>query len=82
LFETILSEELLARRVGDVRHELGLDRESLPPAPRDRAAFVWWMLASVATYAGVWMVALAPLALMGLLVMLLANNNCLAFWSF
>jgi len=82
LFDVTLSDELLARRVGDVRRELRLDREIAPPALRDKAAFIGWMLASIATYIGVSAIVLAPLAMLILLIILLANSSCLTFWNF
>lgn len=82
LYRATFSDELLARKVGDVRRELDLDREPEPPAPGDRKAFIFWSLASAATFVGVWAVALLPLAMLVLLVVLLANNNCLSFWRF
>jgi hypothetical protein len=40
------------------------------------------MLASVATYIGVSAIMLAPLAMLILLIILLANSSCLTFWNF
>ena len=75
-------DELLGRKVGDVRRELSLDKVLTSPTPRDRKAFVLWALASVAVYLGTWVMALAPPATFALLILLLANNQCLTFWSF
>jgi len=82
LYHTPFSDELLARKVGDVRRELDLDKTPAPPAPADRKAFIFWSLVSAATYAGAWAVALLPLATLVLLVVVLANNKCLTFLSF
>jgi hypothetical protein len=82
LYRASFSEELLARKVGDVRRELALDKTPAPPTPADRKAFIFWSLASAATYVGVWAVALLPLATLVLLVVVLANNKCLSFLSF
>ncbi len=82
LYRGIVYNELLERKVGDVRRELSLDRRPAPPTPRDRRAFVLWALASVAVYLGTWIVALAPLATFALLIILLANYKCRTFWSF
>lgn len=41
------NDELLARPLGEVRAELGLDREPPPPTWRDRLAFTLWALLSV-----------------------------------
>jgi len=82
LYRSTYSDELLARTVGEMRRELDLDREFAPPTPHDRRAFVFWSLASVATLAGTWIVALLPLATLALLVFLLASNDCVNFWRF
>jgi hypothetical protein len=82
LYRTTFSDELLSRTVGEVRRELALDKEPAPPDAADRRAFVFWSLASVATLAGTWIVALLPLATLVVLVVLLANNNCVSFWRF
>lgn len=82
LYRTTFSDELLARKVGDVRRELDLDSAPAPPAPGDRLAFVFWSLASAGVFAGVWAAALLPAGTLLLLVYLLANNKCLSFWSF
>ncbi|HEY9402763.1 MAG TPA: hypothetical protein VIQ24_08705 [Pyrinomonadaceae bacterium] len=82
LYRTTFSDELLARRVGDVRRELELDITHAPYAPGDRRAFVFWSLASAATFAGTWAAALLPAGTLLLLVYVLANNKCLSFWSF
>lgn len=82
LYRTTFSDELLARTVGEMRRELNLDKETVEPSPVDRRAFVLWSLASVATYAATWIVVLMPLVTFLLLVMLLANNDCVNFWRF
>jgi hypothetical protein len=82
LYRATFSEELLARKVGDVRRELDLDKTPAPPAPADRRAFILWSLASAGVFAGTWVVALLPVATLVLLVVLLANNKCLTFLSF
>ncbi|HZH30969.1 MAG TPA: hypothetical protein VEY11_09410 [Pyrinomonadaceae bacterium] len=82
LYRTKFSDELLARRVGDVRRELALDRAAAPPAHADRGAFVFWSLVSAALFAGTWAVALLPAAAFALVVYVLATNKCLPFWSF
>ena len=79
LYRETFSDELLARTVGDVRRELDLDKLPAPPTPADRKAFIFWSMASAATYAGVWAAALLPVAALVLLVVLLANNKCLTF---
>jgi hypothetical protein len=82
LYRTNFSDELLARTVGDMRRELDLDKEIVEPSPADRKAFVFWSLASVATYTATWLVVLLPLATLALLVVLLASNDCVNFWRF
>lgn len=82
LYRTTFSDELLARTVGEVRRELDLDKEPVDVSPADRKAFVFWSLASVATYAATWIVVLLPLATLALLVFLLASNDCVNFWRF
>ncbi|HLL15512.1 MAG TPA: hypothetical protein VK388_10640 [Pyrinomonadaceae bacterium] len=82
LYRTTFSDELLARRVGDVRRELELDKTHAPRASGDRRAFVFWSLASAATFAVTWTAALLPAGTLLLLVYVLANNKCLSFWSF
>lgn len=82
LYRTTFSDELLARRVGDVRRELELDITHAPHAPGDRRAFVFWSLASAGVFAGTWAAALLPAGTLVLLVYVLANNKCLSFWSF
>jgi hypothetical protein len=77
LYRATFSDELLARKVGDVRRELDLDKPPAPPA--DRKAFIFWSLVSAATYFGVWAMALLPVAALALLVVLLVNNKCLTF---
>ncbi|HEY0083471.1 MAG TPA: hypothetical protein VGB61_11810 [Pyrinomonadaceae bacterium] len=79
LYRETFSDELLARKVGDVRRELDLDKLPAPPAPADRKAFIFWSLVSAATYFGVWAVALLPVATLALLIVLLVNNKCLTF---
>jgi len=79
LYRTTFSDELLARRVGEVRRELDLDCADAPPASGDRRAFVFWSLASAFVFAGVWASALLPAGTLALLVWLLANNKCLSF---
>jgi len=63
---------ILARRVGEERHRLGLDNcndfGGACPTWRDRAAFVFWAAASLATYAALGALIFAPaLALFGAL---------------
>lgn len=82
LYRTTFSEELLARTVGEMRRELDLDREHVPPSPGDRGAFVFWSAASAATLAGTLLVALLPLMMFALIVALLATNDCVNFWRF
>ncbi|HEV2802392.1 MAG TPA: hypothetical protein VGW12_18110 [Pyrinomonadaceae bacterium] len=83
LYRTVFSDELLARRVGDVRRELALDKsDAAPPTSADRRAFVFWSLVSATTYAGVWAAVLAPVAVFALLVFVLVNNKCLGLWGF
>jgi hypothetical protein len=82
LYRTAFSNELLARRVGDVRRELDLDKIPASPAPADRKAFIFWSLASATTFAGTLAVALLPVLMLVLLVVVLAHNKCLAFWNF
>ncbi|MCA1564771.1 MAG: ubiquinone biosynthesis protein COQ4 [Acidobacteria bacterium] len=79
LYRATFSEELLARKVGDVRRELGLDKTPAPPAPADQKAFIFWSLVSAGVFAGTWAMALLPLAVLGLLVFVLAHNKCLTF---
>jgi hypothetical protein len=82
LYRTTYSDELLARTVGEMRRELKLDKEPVRPSPADRRAFIFWSLASVVTYVGAWLVVLLPFATLVLLVVLLANNDCVNFWRF
>jgi hypothetical protein len=82
LYRTTFSDALLARTVGEVRRELDLDREPAPPTRHDRRAFIFWSLASVATLAGTWSVALLPLVTLALVVVLLASKGCVNFWRF
>ncbi|HEX8131645.1 MAG TPA: hypothetical protein VF527_21290 [Pyrinomonadaceae bacterium] len=82
LYRTTFSDELLARKVGDVRRELDLDCAPAPPAPADRRAFIFWSLVSAGVFAGMWAAVLLPAATLALLVVVLANNKCLTFWSF
>lgn len=82
LYRTVYTDALLARTVGEMRRELDLDKETVAPSPDDRKAFVLWSLASVATLAGTWMVALLPFATLALLVVLLASKSCVNFWRF
>lgn len=82
LYRTTFSDELLARTVGEVRRELELDKETARPSSADRRAFVLWSLASVATYAATWFVALLPFALLALIFVLLASKGCVNFWRF
>jgi hypothetical protein len=77
LYRTAFSDELLTRRVGNLRRELNLDKPPAPPAPADRRAFIFRALASAATFAGTWAAALLPAAAVGLLVYVLANSRCL-----
>jgi hypothetical protein len=77
LYRTTFSDELLARKVGNVRRELNLDEPPAPPAPVDRRAFIFWSLASAGVFAGTWAAALLPAATVVLLVFVLANNKCL-----
>jgi hypothetical protein len=77
LYRTTFSDELLARKVGHLRRELDLDKPPAPPASADRRAFIFWSLASAATFAGTWAVALLPVATLLLLIFVLANNKCL-----
>ena len=83
LYRATFSDELLARKVGDVRRELDLDTApAAPPTPADRRAFAFWSLASAAVFAGTWAAVLLPPATLTLLAVVLANNKCLTFWSF
>lgn len=82
LYRTTYSDELLACTVGEMRRELSLDQEPSEPSAADRRAFLFWSLASAVTFLGTWVVALLPLATLVLLVVLLANNDCVNFWRF
>lgn len=82
LYRTTFNDELLMRNVGDVRRELDLDKTHAPPATADRRAFIFWSLASAATFAGTWAAVVLPPAFLLLLIFVLANNKCLTFWSF
>jgi hypothetical protein len=79
LYRATFSDELLARRVGDVRRELDLDTEPAPPDAADRKAFIFWSLASAGVFAATWAVALLPAATLVVLFVVLANNKCLSF---
>jgi hypothetical protein len=79
LYRLTFSDELLSRKVGDMRRELNLDTPPAPPASADRKAFIFWSFASAATFAGTWAVALLPAAALVLLIVALANNKCLSF---
>jgi hypothetical protein len=50
LYVTEWDETILARRVGDLRRQLGLDGRDVRPAPEDKAAFVLWSAASLFTH--------------------------------
>jgi hypothetical protein len=67
LFGETFGDEMLARRVGEMRRELNLhDQDATDDAKasaRDVAAFIAWSLAGAATYAATVGVTLAPLAL-------------------
>jgi hypothetical protein len=82
LYRTTFSEDLLARTVGDVRRELDLDKMPATPTRADRKAFIFWSFASATIFAATWAVALLPVATLALLIIVLANNKCLTFWSF
>jgi hypothetical protein len=74
LYRAKFSDELLARRVGDVRRELELDGAAAPHAPADRGAFACWSLVSAAVFAGTWAAALLSAAAFALFVFVLATN--------
>lgn len=82
LYRTTFSNELLARTVGEMRRELELDKTPAPPTLPDRRAFFFWSLVSAATVAATWIIALLPFAAFGLLIRLLAFNDCVNFWRF
>ncbi|HEX8422539.1 MAG TPA: hypothetical protein VF634_03965 [Pyrinomonadaceae bacterium] len=82
LYRTTFSDALLARTVGEMRRELELDKETAPPAPRDRRAFVFWSLTSLATLAGTLLAALLPFVTLAAIVFLLAKTDCVNFWRF
>lgn len=54
-------DALLARSVGDVRRDLGLDQTTPAPQPADIAAFVAWVAAAVALSLAPWVAAVALL---------------------
>ena len=60
LYGDVWDESILGRRVGEVRHRLGLDVEGARPTRDDRVAFVLWAAASVAAYVATGAVMLAP----------------------
>ena len=68
LFAAEWDEALLSRRVGEVRRELNLDATLQPATPKAKANFVLWAFVSAAVYFGVAAVALAPLALLALVL--------------
>jgi len=75
LYRTAFSDELLARRVGDVRRELALDHTPLVAARADRKAFIFWSLTSATTFAGVWAAVLLPAAAFMWLLLFVAANK-------
>lgn len=54
-------EAMLARRVGEERRRLGLDRPEPRPTPADVRSFALWAAASVATYFATGALLLSPL---------------------
>jgi hypothetical protein len=54
-------EEILGRRVGEVRRSLGLEEVDARPAPGDRSAFARWAAFSLMIYAAAGAVLFAPL---------------------
>jgi hypothetical protein len=77
LYRTTFSDELLARKVSDMRRELDFDKTHAPPTPEDRRAFIFWSLASAGVFVGTWAALLLPAAALAMLVYVLANNKCL-----
>jgi hypothetical protein len=61
LYFTEWDEAILARRVGEMRRQLGLDCRAVRPTLGDEAAFVFWSAASLLTYLAAAAVALLPL---------------------
>jgi len=70
LYSEEFREELLAHSVGEFRARL-LPREErgARPTVRDRAAFVFWALAGVASYLGFLLAAFSPLLLLALILL-------------
>jgi hypothetical protein len=67
LYSVEFSDELLSHRVGEFRRSLRLDEQPAPPTTWDRAAFVFWAFAGVATYLGALLLTFSPLILVLLL---------------
>ncbi|HEX8847639.1 MAG TPA: hypothetical protein VF791_23560 [Pyrinomonadaceae bacterium] len=63
LYAVDLDERFLSRTVGEVRRELGLDKEVKKASRSDKASFVLWSLASLASLLAVVGAVLAPLIL-------------------
>ncbi|HKG13481.1 MAG TPA: hypothetical protein VKB12_09075 [Pyrinomonadaceae bacterium] len=68
LYSGEFTDELLAHSVGEFRRRLlPVEEPHARPTLRDRAAFVFWVLAGVAAYVGSLLVAFSPLLLLLLL---------------
>jgi ubiquinone biosynthesis protein Coq4 len=63
LYPVELSEQFLSRTVGEVRRELGLDKEIGPASLSDKEAFALWALISLVILLTVVGIVLVPLAL-------------------
>jgi hypothetical protein len=79
LFGETFSDEMLARRVGEMRRELNLyERDAtddVKASARDVAAFIAWSLAGAATYAATVGVAIALLPMLLYLLLRLAGGG-------
>ncbi|HVF56241.1 MAG TPA: hypothetical protein VM934_08820 [Pyrinomonadaceae bacterium] len=69
LFTRVWGEELLERRVGEVRRELSLDKATKPATLADKVSFVLWAAVAVATYLAVAAVMLSPLVVPALAIL-------------
>ncbi len=69
LYATEFSDELLEGRVGEFRNRLKLNSETRPSTVGDRAAFLFWIIASALTYVGAVSAVLFPLLLIAWLIL-------------
>ncbi|HEX8267245.1 MAG TPA: hypothetical protein VF596_17730 [Pyrinomonadaceae bacterium] len=72
LYHLRFDDELLSRRVGQLRQQLSLDKPSEPPTFIDNIVFVVWAIVSVVTLLGIIGIALSPLIVLSALAWLLS----------